>query len=100
MSSDTGDPREVRKRKTKQQTKRLGETEDLRNLLENKAMRDFVWRLLEQCKVYHTTFTGAGPTTFFNEGQRQVGLWLLNEIFDSDIKAYSLMQIENRTNNG
>ena len=97
--SDTGDVKQVRKRRTKAQLANQKNTEELRRLLADKKMRDFMWRLLEQCKVYHTTFTGAGPTTFFNEGQRQVGLWLLNEIFDSDIRAYALMQTENRTSN-
>ena len=97
---DTGDFKDVKKKKTKAQLAHLKNTEELRKLLEDKKMRDFLWRLLEQCKVYHTTFTGEGPTTFFNEGQRQVGLWVLNEVFDSDVRVYALMQTENRIDNG
>ncbi len=97
--SDTGNPRDVKRRKTKAQLQRERETEELRKLLEYPIMRAFVWRLLEQCGVYHTSFTGEGATTFFNEGKRQVGLWMLEEIFASDKNAYSVMQIEQRTDN-
>ena len=94
--TDTGDPKQVRQKKTKMQLRRERETEELRALLEDKKMRDFLWRLLEQCGVYHTTFTGEGPSTFFNEGKRQIGLWVLEETFASDVSAYALMQTEQR----
>ncbi|MDA8231577.1 MAG: hypothetical protein M0006_09585 [Magnetospirillum sp.] len=41
--------------------------------------RRYVWWLLERCGVFRTSFTG-DSATFFNEGQRNVGLTLLGDI--------------------
>ncbi len=92
---DTGDVKDVKKKKTKAQLRRLREQEGLKALLSKTGGRNFVWRLLTECGVYHTSFTGDNET-FFNEGKRQIGLWVLEEIFQSDKKAYALMQEENR----
>ena len=45
----------------------------VRELLADDAGRQFVWWLLEQTHVFQTSFTG-NSTTFFLEGERNVGL--------------------------
>ncbi len=97
--SDIGDVRQVRKIKKKVQLRRERETEELKTLLSNPIMRHFIWRVLERCGIYKTSFTGDSAHTFFNEGQRQIGLWLLTEIEDSDKNALSVMQSEQRNYN-
>jgi hypothetical protein len=77
--------------------KRDTELTDIRNLLANKWGRRFVWRLLDKTGQYRTSFTG-NSTTFFNEGQRNIGLWLVDEVLLADTKQYLLMISEN--NNG
>ena len=92
---DTGDQKQVKKRKTKAQIKRQQEQEWLKYILSTVGGRDFLWRLLTECGIYHASFTGEAPTTFFNEGKRHIGLWSLDEIFKADLGAYALMMKEN-----
>ena len=93
--TDTGDVKEVSKKKTKAQLRRMRENEWLKDILSKEGGRNFVWRLLIQCGVYHTSFTGDAPHTFFNEGKRQIGLWALTEIDEADKFALLKMQEEN-----
>ena len=94
--TDTGDIKQVQKKKTKAQLRRLRETEWLKEILNTEGGRDFLWRLLTECGVYHTSFTGDAPGTFFKEGKRHIGLWALEEIFAANKQAYSIMQEEKR----
>jgi len=52
---------------------------DLRQVMGTPAGRRFVWRLLGNCRIYQSSFTGSSETFFF-EGQRKVGLELLAQI--------------------
>lgn len=97
---DTGDVKQVNKKKSKRQAKRDQELDDLRHLLDTAGGRNFVWRLLQKCGVYHTSFVAESTSeTSFNEGKRQMGLWTLEEIFDASPHTYALMQKENRKPN-
>lgn len=96
---DTGDVKQVHKKKNKRKIKRDQEIEDLRQVLEMAGGRNFIWRLLQQCGVYHTSFTGEALETSFNEGKRQMGLWTLDELFEASPHTYALMQKENRKPN-
>lgn len=92
---DTGDPKEVKRNKTKRQLRRDREIIDLKTILDLAGGRDFVWRLLEQCGIYHTSFAGENTNlTNFNEGKRQIGLLILDEIHEANPNAYAQMQFE------
>ena len=67
--------------------------DQLRVLLEDYKARSFYWRLLSECGIYKRSFTGDN-VTFFNEGKRHIGLWLLEELFESAPEAYAKMQSE------
>lgn len=69
--------RELRDAKLKQLAER--ETEDFIWLMRDVRGRRFLWRTLSECHVFKTSFTG-NSQTFFNEGERNVGLRLLNRI--------------------
>lgn len=92
---DSGDEKQVRKRRTKAQLQREKELAELMSILETKPGRAFTWRLLNQCGVFKTTFANDANLTAFNEGKRQMGLWLLSEIMTASPNSYSLMQAEN-----
>ncbi len=52
--------------------------------------RRYLWWLLDRCGVFRTSFTG-NSTTFFNEGQRNVGLMLIADITTACPEAYIVM---------
>jgi hypothetical protein len=59
---------------------RRKEIEDIKWLMAHKAGRRLAWRLLERAGVYRTSFNNSGSITAFNEGQRNMGLFLLAEL--------------------
>lgn len=77
--------------------KRDSEIKDFQWLMGDARGRRFMWRMLEMAGVYRSSFTG-NSTTFFNEGQRNIGLMLVAEIHDTTPDAYALMLKENRQN--
>lgn len=57
--------------------------------------RRMVWRILEQCGIYRTSFSSDAGEMAFREGQRSVGLWVLAEIvFTSGPDMFSMMARE------
>lgn len=90
---DAGDEKQVKKRKTKIQIRKEQDKEDLRSILSSASGRRFMWKLLEECGVYKISFTG-NSHTFFNEGKRQIGLRLIEDIFDAAPNAYTEMRME------
>lgn len=69
------------------------EIEDFKWLVAHAQGRRFLWRLLDRTGVFRTSMTG-NSMTFFNEGQRNVGLVLLAEFNEHSLDAYSKMQKE------
>lgn len=90
---NAGEETEVKERKTKAQLKREQEIEDMKQLLNTRFGRHVLWRILSQCGVYKLSFTG-NSTTFFNEGHRDIGNYIINEISEADKKAYPMMMLE------
>lgn len=83
MSSVTEDPYDYEANQEaeaeEQRLKALQEADDLRSVLATEQGRRFMWRLLTQTGVFKSTFTGDNET-FFLEGQRNIGLFLLQDI--------------------
>lgn len=78
-------------------TERNGQIEDFKWLMSDKRGRRFIWRLLEMTGVYRTSFTG-NSTTFFNEGQRNIGLMVVNEVHSNCPELYETLIKENSNN--
>lgn len=64
-----------------QNASRKIEVEDVKWLMAHKQGRRFVTRLLDKAGVYRTSFTG-NSETFFREGQRNLGLFVLSEVME------------------
>lgn len=77
-----------------QQEKQI-EIDDFKFVMEDKRGRRFVWRLLEKCGVFRTSFTGDSET-FFKEGQRNVGLAILALVHEACPEKYTVMLKEQR----
>lgn len=67
---------------------------DIEKLMEKAEGRRIVWRLLEQCNVFATTFSHEPLTMAFNEGQRNVGLLFLSDVMEVAPKRYMVMTLE------
>lgn len=80
---DAGEEGAVKKRKTKAQLAKERELEEFRQLMQTYGGRAFIWWLLELCGVYRTSFTNDNDLTNFNEGQRQVGLHIIERIVEA-----------------
>lgn len=80
----------------KKKVERDQEIADFKWLMSDKRGRRFMWRLLDMTGLYRCSFTG-NSTTFFNEGQRNIGLQLMADINEQAPEAYPQMLAEQRT---
>ena len=71
------------------------DVEDFKWVMSNRRGRRFAHRLLDQCGVFRSSFTG-NSTTFFNEGQRNIGLQVLAMVNEHTPDAYVLMLKEHK----
>jgi hypothetical protein len=64
------------------------EVEDLKWLMKDARGRRFVARLLDKTGVHRTSFHTSGSVMAFNEGRRDVGLFLTGELLTHAPNAY------------
>lgn len=74
---------------------RKTELEDIRWLMGHKQGRRFAMRLLDKAGVYRTSFTG-NSETFFREGMRNVGLFVLSEVMEVAPENFAKMLEEQK----
>ena len=89
--SDVGDEVEVISKKSAYKLKQKDEAQQLYELLEDYKFRAFLWRILEMCHIY-----SSAPLTGMDrfEGQRDMGLKILDEIFTANPEGYTMMRRE------
>jgi hypothetical protein len=92
---NAGDEEQVKTRKRKDEQIRDREMHDMRMVMSTVEGRRFVWRLLERAGVFRTSFTG-NSTTFFNEGQRNMGLIVLADVHEACAEQYIVMMNESK----
>lgn len=56
---------------------------DLKLIMSSVEGRRVIWRTLERSGLYKTSFTGNSNSTCFNEGSRNIGLWLLSDLMEA-----------------
>lgn len=71
------------------------EANDIKWLMSSRQGRRIAWRLLDKAGIYRTSFTG-NSETFFKEGMRNIGLFLIAEIHAHAPEAYVLMVAESK----
>ena len=76
---DAGDRTPVSERQKRRRLQSQREDDDLLWLMNQPEGRRFLWRLLQSCHLYESSFTGTSAT-FFREGERNVGLQVLADI--------------------
>ncbi len=88
------EPQQIERANANKQARQV-EANDWKWLLSSKQGRRFTWRLLSECGVFRSSFTG-NSETFFREGKRAVGLHMLAEISAHCPEQYALMQAESK----
>lgn len=71
------------------------EIDDFLYVMRSKQGRRFMWRLLTMTHVFKTSFTG-NSETFFREGERNIGIQLINDIHAHCYELYGTMVKEQR----
>lgn len=93
----------AREEKALRKTENVVAEEPLRNLAEIMQLpagRRFLWEMLERCRIYQTTLAVDEDNRVdlaqlaFNEGERQLGLWLLGQMIEANPAAWLEMQQE------
>lgn len=91
------DERDVRDEQERQRKAlaRAQEFSDFRWLMGDHRGRRFMWRALEKTRMFMSSMGPTDAATNFNEGQRNVGLFLLSEINAVCPALYAVMASEN-----
>lgn len=92
---NAADPKLVEKAKLKDRFSRRQQIEDIKFLLEKAAFRRICWAVLSRCGIYRLSYTG-GAETYFNEGKRDIGLFIHALIEQADPDALVTMIKEAR----
>lgn len=66
--------------------------DDMRFVLSSAQGRRLIWWLLSKCGVFRGSFNGSAEGTFFNEGMRQIGLYLFELVTGARPEAFAQMQ--------
>jgi len=94
MSDDMLDMEE-RKKRIAEADKRLRERRksDIKKILEMPEGRRFVWQVLSEAGVFRCSFSGDQRTNF-NEGKRDIGLFVFHAVMNANPDAFTKMQRE------
>lgn len=68
--------------------------EALRRVMSTNEGRRVLWHVLKMSGHEISSFHHSGSVTFFNEGQRNVGLKLLSDLKQADFHGFQLMEKE------
>jgi hypothetical protein len=71
----------------------LADIAELRSVLSTRRGRNLIFRMLERTGVFRLSYTG-DENTFFREGERNVGLWLLNLVMEAGPAHFTAMMQE------
>jgi len=87
------DQKVLDKKKLNENFNKKREIKDWEELLNIPTFRRVIWDLMVECKMNELSFTG-NSTTFFNEGQRNIGLKIQSKIVKSNPDAYLKMMVD------
>lgn len=82
----------------RQRIDREQEIADFAELMSKPAGRRFLWRMLDKCGVYRSSFRTSAEMGFL-EGQRNIGLMLISELHEICPEQYIAMLTEAKERN-
>lgn len=91
--SQEADPRIIQ---SKREAKRIRarELSDIRKVLSTVEGRRFIYRLWGMAGIFRCSFSANANQTAFNEGKRDIGLAILNDVNKAEKTAFAQMQNE------
>ena len=92
--TDLGDPKEVKKEKRKHKNRETIAREELAGILKQRAVRNFLWTLLEDCGIYDLGGESLHDLAV-SKGRRSIGHVLIARIDDAKPHTYMKMYTEN-----
>ena len=96
LVTDTSDEAQNKRAKDRMTQRENQFADDLKWIFSDRRGRRFYWDLMAHCGVFKNSFTG-NSTTFFNEGKRNVGLKLINDLTVVEPAAYLKMVQEEQS---
>lgn len=88
---DAGDKADVRKRARESKRNETQRIDTLKTIMSAPNGRAYIWWLLGQCGVYRTSVSTDPHRTYFNEGQRNIGLMVFAELHEHCAGDYQRM---------
>ena len=67
---------------------------DIKTLLEDEIFRRFLWHLLSVCRVMDKSMDVNPVIMAFREGQRDIGIHIMQDIMSATPEAYEIMRAE------
>lgn len=68
--------------------------QDLNKILCEEWGRRYMWRLLSFCRVMDRSMDRDSLVMAFREGQRDIGMRIMKDIYEAEPRAYEAMRIE------
>ena len=89
------DENQVKKKQKDSKEKRTIELLELKKILEQKPVRDFLWRLLEEAGVFHSIWEQSAKI-HYNSGRQDFGHLIMAEIQEANEESLFQMMRENK----
>ena len=83
MSGQVKTDEDLRKLQEEQQSDRLKELRDLREVMATKAGQRVIMRILEESKHALSTYDDNPYTSYYKQGRRAVGLVIYNDLMET-----------------
>lgn len=78
--ANAANPEELKRKELEQDRLERQAKADFLWLMDDPRGRRFIWQLMGRCRIFEPVFNTHGGLMNFNEGRRDVGLFLLGEI--------------------
>jgi hypothetical protein len=96
VAFDPGDQKQVQDRARRAKERQRDADAAIKTLMSSEAGRIWIWDHLSDCGLYRMSArSGDAHMTYFNEGERNVGLRLLAQLQRACPDLYALMTKEN-----
>ncbi len=90
---NTADPTQVKAQNRRERRALERQRNDVKFVMGDERGRRFVWDILTAAGIHRSSMTG-NAYTYFNEGQRNLGLLIETRVFDACPDAYLLAMQE------